>query len=166
MNLKERWTHYLSHDAPPLVQFVKYGLAGGVATATHILTFFLAGFLLFPCVSAEDPLVKLFGLVAPAVAEALRARYAMFSNVAAFLVSNTVCYIINRLFVFRPGRHHIVIEFGLFFAVSAVSVGIGTVLMGVLIKHFGMQTTYAFGANILSSLAINYLMRKFFVFKG
>ncbi len=166
MNLAERWRHYLSHDAPPLVQFVKYGLAGGLATATHILAFFLAGFFLFPCVSAEDPLVKLFGLVAPVVEEALRARYAVFSNVAAFMLSNTVCYFMNRLFVFRPGRHHIVVEFLLFLAVSAVSMTIGTTLMGVLIKQFGIQTTYAFGANILSSLAINYVMRKFFVFKG
>jgi putative flippase GtrA len=166
MNLRERWNHYLSHDAPPFVQFIKYGLAGGVATVTHVLAFFLAGFFLFPCVSAEDPLVKLFGLVAPAVEEALRARYAVFSNLAAFLISNTVCYVMNRLFVFRPGRHHIVIEFLLFLAVSAVSMTVGTTLMGILIKQFGVQTTYAFGANILSSLAINYVMRKFFVFKG
>ena len=166
MNLKERWEHYLSHDAPPFVQFVKYGLAGGVAIATHILMFFLAGFLLFPCVTADDPLVKLFGLVAPAVEEALRARYAVFSNIIAFFVSNTVCYIINRMFVFKPGRHHVVIEFLLFLAVSAVSMTVGTTLMGLLIRNFGIQTTYAFGANILSSLAINYVMRKFFVFKG
>ena len=37
---------------------------------------------------------------------------------------------------------------------------------GVLIQRFGIETTYAFGANVLSSLAINYVMRKFFVFKG
>ena len=166
MRLKDRWDHYLSHDAPPFVQFVKYGLAGGVATATHILTFFAAGFLLFPCVSADDPLVKLFGLAAPLVDEALRARNAVFSNLVAFMVSNAVCYIINRLFVFKPGRHHIVIEFLLFLSVSAVSTTVGTTLMGLLIKNFGIQTTYAFGANILSSLAINYVLRKYFVFKG
>ena len=72
----------------------------------------------------------------------------------------------NRLFVFKPGRHHIVIEFLLFLAVSAISMTVGTTLMGVLIKHFGVQTTYAFGANVLSSLLINYVMRKFLVFKG
>lgn len=166
MDLRERWNHYLSHDAPPFVQFIKYGLAGGAATAVHILAFFLAGFFLFPCVSAEDPLVKLFGLAAPAVTEALRARYAVFSNVVAFMLSNTFCYVVNRLFVFRPGRHHVVLEFLLFLAVSAVSMTIGTTLMGVLIKQFGIQTTYAFGANIFSSLAINYVMRKFFVFNG
>ncbi len=84
----------------------------------------------------------------------------------AFFVSNTVCYLANRWFVFKPGRHHVVIEFLLFLAVSAVSMAVGTTLMVVLIRRFGMQTTYAFGANILSSLAINYVMRKFFVFKG
>ena len=166
MSLKARWDHYLSHDAPPFVQFVKYGLAGGLATAVHVLTFFLVGFLLFPCVTPEDPLVKLFGLDAPEVVADLRARNAAWSNVAAFLVSNAVCYVVNRLFVFRPGRHHVALEFLLFFAVSAVSMAVGTTLMGVLIQHFGVQTTYAFGANILSSLAINYVMRKFFVFKG
>ncbi len=166
MNLRERGRYYLSHDAPPFVQFIKYGLAGGVATAAHILTFFVAGFLLFPCVGPEDPLVKLFGLVAPAVEEALRARHAVYSNIVAFFVSNTVCYAINRLFVFRPGRHPMVLEFLLFLAVSAVSLAVGTTLMGLLIQHVGMQTTYAFGANIVSSLAINYVMRKFFVFKG
>ena len=166
MSLKARWNHYLSHDAPPLVQFVKYSLAGGLATATHVLTFFLVGFLLFPCVTPEDPLVKLFGLHAPDVVDELRARYAIYSNVVAFFVSNTVCYLANRWFVFKPGRHHVVIEFLLFLAVSAVSMAVGTTLMVVLIRRFGMQTTYAFGANILSSLAINYVMRKFFVFKG
>ena len=78
MTLRERWNHYLSHDAPPLVQFIKYGMAGGVATVVHVLTFFTVGFFLFPCVSADDPLMKgltaLFGVAAPAVDEALRAR--------------------------------------------------------------------------------------------
>jgi putative flippase GtrA len=60
----------------------------------------------------------------------------------------------------------VIVEFLLFFAVSAVSMTVGSTLMGWLIKQFGAQTTIAFGANILSSLAINYVMRKFFVFKG
>lgn len=168
--MKDRWNHYLSHDAPPFVQFVKYGMAGGLATVVHIVTFFLVGFVLFPCVAPTDPLMefltKYAGVVAPVVEESLRARYAIYSNILAFMVSNTVCYIANRLFVFRPGRHHIVIEFFLFLAVSAVSMTVGTTLMGWLIQQFGVHTTYAFGANIISSLAINYVMRKFFVFKG
>lgn len=156
----------LSRDANPVVQFLKYAVAGGFATAVHILTFFLAGFFVFPCVASDDILVRLFGLAAPVVEETLRARNAIYCNIIAFLVSNTVCYIINRLFVFKPGRHSMLVEFLLFFAVSAVSVGLGTFLMGVLIDQFGIQTTYAFGANMFCSLAINFVLRKFFVFNG
>jgi putative flippase GtrA len=50
--------------------------------------------------------------------------------------------------------------------VSAISAGLGTFLMGILIDKLGIQTTYAFGANLVSSLAINYVLRKFFVFNG
>ena len=157
---------FLSRDASPLVQFIKYALAGGIATAAHILTFFLIGFFLFPCVNKEDVLVRLFRLKAPDVDEALRARHAVYSNVCAFFVSNTVCYVINRMFVFQPGRHSLLVEFLLFLVVSAVSMAIGTTVMGELIKRLRMQTTYAFGANLISSLAINYVMRKFFVFQG
>lgn len=157
---------FLSHDASPLMQFIKYALAGGIATAVHILCFFLVGFFLFPCVNKDDILVRLFRLTAPEVEEARRSRHAVYSNIGAFFVSNTVCYVINRLFVFQPGRHSMPVEFALFFAVSAVSVGLGTALMGELIKRLKIQTTYAFGANLVCSLAINYVMRKFFVFSG
>lgn len=157
---------FLSHDASPAVQFLKYAIAGGIATGVHVLVFFLAGFLLFPCVTKDDILVRIFRLRAPDVDEALRARRALYCNLLAFFLSNLVCYVINRLFVFKPGRHSMVVEFLLFFAVSAISVGLGTFLMGVLIDRFGIQTTYAFGANMVCSLAINYALRKFFVFKG
>ncbi|MBQ7252152.1 MAG: GtrA family protein [Kiritimatiellae bacterium] len=153
-------------SAHPFIQFVKYAFAGGIATASHILTFFLAGFFLFPCVAQDDILVRLFHLAAPAVDEALRARNAVFCNGAAFVVSNVVCYIANRLFVFKPGRHGMVVEFLLFVGVSAISAGLGTFLMGLLIDKLAVQTTYAFGANLVCSLAINYVLRKFFVFDG
>ena len=166
MSLKEKVDGLLSTDAPPLVQFLKYAVAGGLATAVHILTFFLAGFFLFPCVGEGDILVKLLGLAAPVVDEAVRARNAVFSNVVAFIASNTFCYIVNRLFVFKAGRHSMVVEFLLFCGVSAISTGLGTFLMGILIDHYGIQTTFAFGANMVCSLAINYVLRKFFVFKG
>ena len=166
MDFGQLLNDFLSRDASPLVQFIKYALAGGIATGVHILTFFLIGFFLFPCVNKEDILVRLFRLKAPEVDEKLRARHAVFSNICAFFVSNTVCYVINRLFVFQPGRHSLVVEFLLFLVVSAVSMTIGTTVMGELIKRLKMQTTYAFGANLISSLLINYVMRKFFVFQG
>ncbi len=157
---------HLSHDAHPLVQFIKYGIAGGMATATHITAFFLCGWFLLPCLTQDDILVRLLGFTAPAISESVRAWHAGASNAAAFLVSNTLCYLLNRLFVFRPGRHPWVLEFLLFFAASGVSLVIGTVIQTVLITHQGMQTTLAFGANIVCALLINYAMRKFVIFKG
>jgi hypothetical protein len=38
--------------------------------------------------------------------------------------------------------------------------------MGFLIHHFGVITTLAFGANVVVSLLINFVLRKYFIFKG
>ncbi len=157
---------HLSHEAHPLIQFIKYGIAGGIATGTHICIFFLCGWFLLPCLTQDDITVKLLGLTAPALSEATRAWNAGFCSVIGFFVSNALCYILNRLFVFKPGKHHWVVEAGLFFAVSGISLVIGTSIQTFLITHQGVQTTFAFGTNIVSALLINYAMRKFVIFKG
>lgn len=90
----------------------------------------------------------------------------MLGNGVAFLVSNMVAYLINIYWVFVPGRYRWVIEIGLFYLVSGVAIAIGTSIMGVLIKRFGMLTTYAFGSNLIAALLINYAMRKYFIFNG
>ena len=157
---------HLSHEAHPVVQFIKYGIVGGMSTAVHIVTFFICGWFLLPCLSQGDIVLKLFGLTAPVISEATRAWHAGVCNAVAFVFSNVFCYILNRLVVFKPGRHHWVLEFLLFFGGSAVSMAIGTVIQTFLISHYGIQTTLAFGANIVCSLLINYAMRKFVIFKG
>lgn len=155
----------LSHDAHPVVQFIKYGMVGGMSTAVHMVVFFLCGWFIFPCLGQDDILVKLLGLSAPEIAEGVRASHAAYSNGVAFIVSNTFCYILNIMIVFKSGKHHPVIEFLLFFGVSAISMVIGTAIQTLLIAKLAIQTTIAFGANIFSSLLINYTMRKFFIFQ-
>ncbi len=164
--LKEIIRKSLSHDAPPLVQFIKYGVVGGMATALHIVTFFLCGWLLLPCLTQDDIAVRLLGLTAPVLTPSTRAWNAGFCNAIGFVLSNTFCYVLNRLFVFKPGRHHWVTEFLLFFAVSGISMVLGTAIQTFLITQAGFQTTPAFGANIVCALFINYAMRKFVIFKG
>ena len=156
----------LSNDAPPFVQFLKYAFCGGVATGVQILSFFLIGFFLIPCVDDQDIVVKVLHLTAPVLGDAVRARNALFSNAIAFVLANAVCYVLNRLFVFKPGRHSMWVECLLFFAVSGVSMALGLAVQTWLIHAFGIQTTIAFGACLVTSLAINYVMRKFFVFNG
>jgi hypothetical protein len=38
--------------------------------------------------------------------------------------------------------------------------------MGFLIHHYGISTTKAFGCNVIVSLLINFVLRKYLVFKG
>jgi putative flippase GtrA len=157
----------LSHDAGPLVQFIKYAVAGGIATTVSIVLFYTLGSTLWPCLTEDDFIRRLFNLpIAAGLTDALRGWRAVACNATSFVVSNGVAYVTNVLFVFRRGRHSWLMEVGLFYLVSAVSATIGTLMMKVLISQAGLTTTIAFGANLVSALLINYAMRRFVIFKG
>jgi len=153
-------------DSAAIIQFIKYGLAGGLATITHIIIFHLIAWKIFPCLQARDHAVRFFKLSIREVNDATRARYSMISNFIGFLIANMVAYITNILWVFEGGKYHFIIEILLFYAVSGFSIFLGSMLMGILIKRFGILTTYAFGSNIVTAVMINYAMRKFFIFHG
>ena len=163
--------HFNSHDAHPLLQFVKYGISGGIASAVHLFVFFLVSWWIFPALTPNDPFVR--GLAfcgiavpTPAMGDALRSNRVMLDNTIAFLFSNSVAYLLNILWVFRRGRHGWLKELLLFFAVSGLSIVVGTLLAGGLVRWTGMATTFAFAANVAASVAINYGARKYFVFQG
>jgi len=156
----------LGHDVHPMVQFIKYGFVGGLATGINIIVTFYLGWRLFPCLTEGDSLVKLFDMTIVPVDESIRWIRALYCSAIGFVISNTVCYILNRWFVFKPGRHHVVLEFVLFFGVSGLSWAIGTALQSVLIKFYGTETSSAIVLNIICAVLINYALRKFFVFKG
>lgn len=149
-----------------LVQFIKYALIGGVATAVNITIFHLLGWKWLPCLQERDWAVQALHLRVEDIDDRRRSRNSMIANGIAFIFSNMVAYIGNVLWVFKSGRHSLVVEIGLFYLVSGVSVAIGTPIMGWLIRRFGMRTTYAFIANLVTALLINYAMRKFVIFEG
>jgi putative flippase GtrA len=153
-------------ESENIIQFIKYALAGGLATVTHITIFHLLAWKMFPALQEHDHAVRFFKLHIRKLNDSQRARNSMISNIIAFLIANLVAYITNILWVFERGRHSFIIEIMLFYVVSGISVFIGTVLMGVLIKRFGMLTTYAFASNIVTAVLINYWVRKFFIFQG
>ncbi|RUM47921.1 MAG: hypothetical protein DSY80_00430 [Desulfocapsa sp.] len=151
----------------PLVQFIKYALVGGIATVVHIIMFHLAAIYLFPALQTGDWIVKLLHVsISSELSDAVRAKNSMIDNAIAFMISNFVCYVMNVAWVFKAGRHHWIVEIVLFYAVSAISIVLGTMLMGWLISHYGLQTTIAFGANLVTAVLINYACRKYLVFKG
>ena len=150
----------------PLVQFIKYSIAGGIATAVHICLFYFFAMKLLPALSQHDALAGLLHLHVPQVSDAIRARNSVIDNLVAFIFSNLTAYLINIAWVFESGRHHRLIEIGIFYVVSGISTAIGSTLMALLISRFGITTTVAFGANVLTSLMINFVLRKYVIFKG
>ncbi|TKB27445.1 hypothetical protein FCL47_04715 [Desulfopila sp. IMCC35006] len=151
---------------PFICQFIKYALAGVLAGITHIIVFHLVAWKIFPALQEKDHAVRFFNLTIRKINDATRARNSMIGNFIAFLFANMVAYVINILYVFQGGKYHFVVEILLFYAVSSVSTFLGTVLMGILIRRFGLLTTYAFASNILTAVIFNFAMRKFFIFKG
>jgi putative flippase GtrA len=160
------WEQCLRRDAHPLVQFVKYALCGFLATAVDVLAFYLAAVLLLPALNPGDPVARLLGLHAAAIPESVRSANYVWDKVIAFMFSNLTAYVANALWVFTGGRHRRAVEFALFFAVSVASFSVGTALGWALIKGTGWPTTYAYAANAVASISINFVARKFIVFKG
>ncbi|MFA6316915.1 MAG: GtrA family protein [Elusimicrobiota bacterium] len=108
----------------------------------------------------------LLGLTPAPLDEGVRSSHYVWSKVIAFFFSNLTAYGANILWVFTPGRHSRTVEFLLFLLVSATSFVVGTGLGWMLIQWTGLPTTYAYAANGVASLAINFVCRKFIVFKG
>lgn len=153
-------------EAPVYIQFIKYGIAGGVATALNLVIFYVCAFMIWPSLGPDDPAIKLLNLDTPeGFTEETRLRYAQYCMLTGFMISNLACYVMNVKWVFVPGRHHWTIEILLFYAVSGLAFIAGAGLASVLINRFGVETTYANLSNIITSVLINFVLRKFAIFK-
>lgn len=157
---------FLQRDAGPIVQFIKYAIAGGVATAVDIMVFYFVAWKIIPALREDDPLVTRLKLKVHAVTEEQRSRRFIYVTLVAFMFSNLTAYLINVLWVFEPGRHAWYIELLLFYAVSGASIFIGTAIGWVMIKWFHLSTTASYISKMIASLLINFVCRKFIVFKG
>jgi putative flippase GtrA len=188
--MKSALRSVLRHDTHPAIQFIKYGVAGVLATAVDFGTFYLLALTVIPAVQPDDRLIVLLGQAydllaahAPGLAdwgwlqhlmqievqpieEAVRSRNFVIVRCINFVLSNIVAYTLNVLFVFKPGRHDRHLEVALFLTVSVISFLLGTGLGWVLIRFFHVGTTEAYVANIVAAVLINYVCRKYFVFKG
>lgn len=170
------WRQWLawaaSHDTHPLIQFIKYGIAGGFALFTDLLFFTLANLYLFPIDQGMGPVSPLEGglgsffswsrtlLSDPSVVNYIRC------NTVGFLTSNVVAYLLNVKWVFRGGRHRKHLEVTLFLLVSFISFLVGTALGAMLVGSLGWNEYLAKAGNVVAAVLINYVCRKFIVFQG
>lgn len=148
-----------------LWQFVKYGLIGVLATAINFAVAEVCAAYVWPCLGGDDLFVRFCGFPSATVSDAVRATLAVYCNLVGFFVANGVCWLLNRKYVFMPGRHHWFVEYLLFLAGSGVAILSGSAVIWVLVRFQGMQTTWSFAVNVLVSVAVNFVVRKFVVFK-
>lgn len=164
----EAWRQFVGDGASahPLVQFFKYGFVGGLATAVNVVAVFFFCWAVFHCITPDDPIVRLLHLETPPVDEAARARLTNWAYVCAFPIANTFCYVLNRKFVFVPGRLSVAKEYVSFMVVGGLALAVGMGASYALIKGFRLWTSIGVAANLVASVAFNYVLRKFAIFKG
>jgi putative flippase GtrA len=164
--MKHILKQFLQRDAHPVIQFIKYGIAGGMATAVDVVAFYFLAWKVIPALGENDLVARLLGITVTAIDEAMRSRNYLICKCITFLFSNLTAYLVNIYWVFKPGRHKLWVEVVLFYSVSIVSFSIGTGLGWVMIAMFGLSTTFAYGSNLIASVMINYVCRKYIIFKG
>ena len=138
-------------DAPVVVQFFKYGFCGCVATAVYLGVVWLL-VLSFP------------DRVSDQLEDGVRSLNLNMFQAIAFVPSNVVAYLLNRAFVFTPGRHPTHREFTLFIVVAVVSSGLGLLATDILIRVFGAPNWSGTAASVVTSVLVNFVSRKFLVF--
>jgi len=157
----------LSHDSGPFWQFVKYGAIGVMATLVQTGVFYLFATSCLMCLTQDDVAVKYLGLTAASgVTDGVRAfRFAVATSIG-FLIANVFCWLMNRWFVFKPGKFRWYVEFGMFLGTSTVATVIALGLSSALIGWLGLMTTLAVLIEVVVSFLVNFFVRKFFIFKG
>jgi putative flippase GtrA len=151
------------------LQVLKYLFFGGITFVVDVVVFYAMAWLVLPSLRADDPFVKLvewLGWGITPVGEDLLLRNYYINKGICFLVSNTVAYITNQLFVFYDGRHNRATEALLFYLVSTFSFVTFTWLSGVLIGNLGWDVTYSYLFVFAMAMITNFTVRKRFVFKG
>lgn len=158
-DVKTILTRIRARNVPPLIQFTVYGMCGCLATVV---------FLGIVIVLSKTVIPAYEGMIVDGspMTDTLRAKNLLINNTIAFLVANVVAYITNILFVFKGGRHHPVLEFLYFTLISGIAFVISQAAGPWLVNRFGIPTNVAILTNVVTSMLLNFVCRKFFVFKS
>ncbi|MFO1482118.1 MAG: GtrA family protein [Verrucomicrobiaceae bacterium] len=142
-----------ARDTHPLIQFIKYGICGVGSLIVGQGIWLALSLWVWPALDNDLP-------------KEVRALNSTYNNVIAFFFGNLFAYVTNTLWVFTPGRHHRVMEFIYFTLISTLGFVIGLAVGPMLIRVYGLNTLVAQMFLVVSSALVNFVCRKFFVFKG
>ena len=162
---------FLSHDAGAFAQLVKYGVVGVMATCVQTGIFYVLASTCLKCLTADDFAVRWLGLPSAQFTGneawyASRGMLAAAATAIGFVMANIFCWLMNRWFVFKPGKFRWYVELGMFFGASTLATLIALGVMKLLIDQFGLMTTLAVVIEVIVSFFVNFFIRKFFIFKG
>jgi len=164
--MKDFIVRFLSHDAGPVAQFIKYGVIGVLSTCVQTGFFYLLAATGLKCLKHDDWAVRLVHLPSSDVSDSVRARRFALATGVGFVVANVFCWLMNRWFVFQPGRFAWYVEFGMFFGAATIATLVALGVSSAMIKRFGLMTTLAVVVEVLVSFFVNFFVRKFLIFKG
>lgn len=142
-----------SREAPPAIQFLKYGLSGVGAVGIHVLVYLALITFVWPHLND------------PSLDDWQRAKSTFLPTAVAFVFSNAFAYWLNMKWVFTPGRHSPVREFLLFTIVNLPGALTGTLAQAALVYFLHWPKWAALAGFILPNVLINFICRKFFIFK-
>lgn len=147
-------------------QLFSYGIIGVLSTMVQTGVFYALAGTVLKCLKYDDWAVQNLDLPAAMVTDSTRAWRFAAATAIGFTVANVFCWLMNRRFVFKPGRFGKLVEFALFFSAAsfATVVAIGT--SAALINYFGLMTTLAVFIEVGVSFVVNFFIRKFFIFRG
>ncbi len=168
--VSEKVRNVLSHDCGPFLQFIKYGVIGVMSTMVQYAVFFLLAATCLKCLAADDVAVRLLGFPSAEFTGgepwyATRGMIAAVATGIGFVVANLFCWVMNRMFVFKPGRFSWYAELAMFFVASSLAMVISLFVMKFMIDQLGMMTTVAGLLNVIIAFMINFFVRRFFIFK-
>lgn len=155
---------FASRQAHPFIQFIKYGISGGIVTVFSMAVFAILTWKVFPSLQENELIVRLLKLHVEPMDEIVRARNYAYCQIIVFMLANLVCYFINIAWVFESGRHSRRKELFLFYIVSLISFVAGTALGSGLIALFNAGVVVAYMVNMIAAILINFAGRKYYIF--
>lgn len=158
-NLSTIWRALISRDAHPLLQFMKYGFCGVAAAVTHNGIMIALSLTLFP--AGKGMVVD-----GQAISDALRSHNLVLNNALAWPFGTLVAYWLNIAFVFTPGRHGKMVEMALFWVISAIGFFPGAFVVHWLAEGLHLSSTVSQLGFVFTAVLVNFLCRKFVIFKG
>lgn len=158
-DLKTIIARFNARDAHPVIQFIKYGICGGAATVVHQTVVTVLSLTVLP--AGKGMIVN--GQV---LEEAVRNHNLVINNTIAFPFGLMTAYVTNKLWVFTPGRHSTFKEFMLFAIVGAMGFFPGLWVVNWLAGTMHLPSVVAQLGFVFTSFLVNFICRKFVIFKG